>query len=79
MLGDYVDINLCFCGLMLAENVDEGQPKAAGDTGGPSPRRDEDRPLPHDGDNAAHIAAEGHDGDAACVVIEGHPDMTVSE
>jgi hypothetical protein len=34
-----------FCDLMHAKNVGEGPPKTAGDTKGPSSRRDEDHPV----------------------------------
>jgi hypothetical protein len=59
--------------------VDEGRPSTASDTGGPSSRHDEDRPVPHDGDDATQDVAEGHGDDFAHDVAEGHPDAAISD
>jgi hypothetical protein len=52
--------------------VNKGRPEDEGDTRGPSSRRDEDRPVPHDGDDVARDVAEGRpdatDDDQGCEV-----------
>jgi hypothetical protein len=61
------------------EDVVEGRLEATGDTGGPLMRHNEDWPAPHDGDVAAHDAAEGQGDAAARNATEGRPDAAIDE